>query len=81
LLDLANQALEQGAYDEALALVDRHAVEHPRSALGDVREAIAVRVACRSGRLDAGRRRAEVALRTHAHSLPLQAALASCREA
>ncbi len=46
----ADQALRRGEFVAALALLDQHAVDFPRSALAELREAIRIDVLSRSGK-------------------------------
>lgn len=69
LLARARAALADGQSTQALAYLQRHAVMYPRGKLGEEREAMAVRVLVRLGRLSQARERARAFLVKYPQSI------------
>lgn len=69
LLARARAALADGESTLALLYLQRHAVVYPRGKLGEERDAMAVRVLVRLGRLSQARERARAFLAKYPHSI------------
>lgn len=70
LLDMARTALSRGDASGALASLDTHAREFPRSQLAPEREVLAIQALASTGRMPEARKRA-AAFRTHFANSPL----------